>query len=93
MHLVPDAMKFHNAVFEVTETSACPLYKVGGEFIMQDSMLTMEDDRQVCLILMRELLKVLAHTTPNRQTCIRQAHIQTDRHASDKHTSKQTDMH
>jgi CRP/FNR family transcriptional regulator, cyclic AMP receptor protein len=55
-------MKCYNAVFEVTETCSCPLYKVGGEFIMQDSTLIVESDKQVCLILMHELLKALADT-------------------------------
>ncbi len=56
-------MKFNNAVFVVTETSFCPLYTVGEEFAMQDSALTVERDKQICLILMHELLRVLADTT------------------------------
>ncbi|MCI5147166.1 MAG: hypothetical protein D3923_16970, partial [Candidatus Electrothrix sp. AR3] len=56
-------MEFRNAVFIVTEEHSCPVYNVGKEFIVYDSSLSINGDKEVCLRLMQELLKILANTT------------------------------
>jgi CRP-like cAMP-binding protein len=53
-------MEYRNAVFIVTEEHVCPLYNVGEEFVVQDSTLTVESDRPVCLLLVQELLQALS---------------------------------
>ncbi|WP_417911039.1 cyclic nucleotide-binding domain-containing protein [Candidatus Electronema sp. PJ] len=65
-------MEFRNAVFVVTEECSCPLYNVGEEFAVQNSALTVERDKHICLLLVRELLKVLADTRPLEQRITRQ---------------------
>ncbi|MCI5147057.1 MAG: Crp/Fnr family transcriptional regulator, partial [Candidatus Electrothrix sp. AR3] len=55
-------MEFRNAVFVVTEECSCPIYNVGEEFTVHDSALAIDWDKQVCLIMVQELLKVLADT-------------------------------
>ncbi|MCW5198242.1 cyclic nucleotide-binding domain-containing protein [Desulfobulbus sp. F4] len=65
-------MEFRNAVFVVTEEFSCPLYNVGEEFAVQNSALTVERDKHICLLLVRELLKVLADSRPFEQRITRQ---------------------
>lgn len=60
-------MEFRNAVFVVTEECSCPLYNVGEEFTVQNSALSVERDKQVCLLLVRELIKALTDTKPMEQ--------------------------
>ncbi|MGR0480728.1 MAG: cyclic nucleotide-binding domain-containing protein [Candidatus Electronema sp. V4] len=55
-------MEFRNAVFVVTEEHSCPLYNVGEEFSVQNSALSVDRDKQVCLLMVRELLKALSDT-------------------------------
>ena len=55
-------MEFRNAVFVVTEEHSCPLYNVGEEFSVQNSALSVDRDKQVCLLMVRELLKALNDT-------------------------------
>ncbi|MCI5159800.1 MAG: cyclic nucleotide-binding domain-containing protein, partial [Candidatus Electrothrix sp. AUS1_2] len=57
-------MKFRDSVFVVTEEYSCPLYKVGDEFIMRDSALTVECGKEFCMILMKDMLKMLAEPKP-----------------------------
>ncbi|CAK8714634.1 MAG: protein of unknown function (DUF4388) [Candidatus Electronema aureum] len=60
-------MEFRNAVFVVTEECSCPLYNVGEEFSVQNSALSVDRDKQVCLLLVREILKALTDTKPMEQ--------------------------
>jgi len=55
-------MEFRNAVFVVTEEHSCPLYNVGEEFSVQNSALSVDRDKQICLLMVRELLKALSDT-------------------------------
>ncbi|WP_417916757.1 cyclic nucleotide-binding domain-containing protein [Candidatus Electronema sp. JC] len=55
-------MEFRNAVFVVTEEHSCPLYNVGEEFSVQNSSLSVDRDKPVCLLMVRELLKALSDT-------------------------------
>ncbi|XCN72748.1 MAG: DUF4388 domain-containing protein [Candidatus Electrothrix aestuarii] len=57
-------MEYRNAVFVVTEEHACPIYNVGEEFIVHDSTLTIEHNKEVCLLLVQELLKALTGARP-----------------------------
>ena len=57
-------MEYRNAVFIVTEEHACPIYNVGDEFIIHDFTLTVERNKEVCLMLVQEVLKALTNTRP-----------------------------
>jgi uncharacterized repeat protein (TIGR04076 family) len=59
-------MEYRNAVFVVTEEHACPIYNVGDEFIVHDSTLTIERNKEVCLMLVQEVLKALTGERPLR---------------------------
>lgn len=52
--------EFCNFIFIVTETYSCPLYNVGEEFTVRNFTLTTRRDKQTCLLLMQEFMKVLA---------------------------------
>ena len=55
-------MEFRNAVFVVTEEHACPIYNVGEEINIQDSTLTLESEKPLCLMLVQELLRTMTTT-------------------------------
>jgi CRP-like cAMP-binding protein len=57
-------MEYRNAVFIVTEEHACPIYNVGEEFVVHDSTLSIDRNKEVCLIMVRELLAALASKKP-----------------------------
>ena len=57
-------MDYRNAVFIATEEHACPIYNVGDEFIIHDSTLSIERNKEVCLLLVQEVLKALTGTKP-----------------------------
>ncbi|MCI5178020.1 MAG: DUF4388 domain-containing protein [Candidatus Electrothrix sp. AW3_4] len=57
-------MEYRNAVFVVTEEHACPIYNVGDDFIVHDSTLTIERNKEVCLMLVQEILKALSGKRP-----------------------------
>ncbi len=57
-------MEYRNAVFVITEEHACPIYNVGDEFIVHGSTLTIERNKEVCLMLVQEMLKVLTGARP-----------------------------
>ena len=59
-------MEYRNAVFVVTEEHACPIYNVSDEFIVHDSTFTIEQNKQVCLMLVQEVLKALTGSMPLR---------------------------
>ncbi|WP_446010288.1 cyclic nucleotide-binding domain-containing protein [Candidatus Electrothrix sp.] len=59
-------MEYRNAVFIVTEEHACPIYNVGDEFIVHESTLTIERNKEVCLMLVQEMLKTLNCSRPLR---------------------------
>ena len=52
--------EFRNVVFIVTEAYSCPLYKVGEEFTVRNFTLSAQPNKQTCLLLMQEFMKVLA---------------------------------
>jgi CRP-like cAMP-binding protein len=52
-------MEYRNAVFVVTEEHACPIYNVGDQFVVHGSTLTIERNKEVCLILVQEVLRAL----------------------------------
>jgi CRP-like cAMP-binding protein len=60
-------MEFRSIVFVVTEECSCPLYNVGEEFSVQNSVLVVERDKPVCLLMVRELLKALSGPKPMEQ--------------------------
>ncbi len=66
--------EFCNAVFVVTETYSCPLYNVGEEFAVHNFTLSVNRDKQTCLILMKEFMKILAAPEcllePHRQSAL-----------------------
>jgi CRP-like cAMP-binding protein len=64
-------MEYRNAVFVVTEEQACPIYNVSDEFIIHDSTLTIERNKEVCLMLVQEVLKTLTGTRPLHPTFTR----------------------
>ncbi len=64
--------EFRNAVFVVTEEFSCPLYNVGEEFIVHDSAIVIDREKEVCLLMVRELLKALATNRPFEQRITRQ---------------------
>ncbi len=53
-------MEYRNAVFVVTSEDSCPIYNVGEEIQIQDSAVSVDYEKPVCLILVRELHKALA---------------------------------
>jgi hypothetical protein len=53
-------MEFRSIVFVVTEECSCPLYNVGEEFSVQNSILSIDRDKPVCLLMVRELLKAMS---------------------------------
>ena len=53
-------MEYRNAVFVVTSEDSCPIYNVGEEIQVQDSAVSVDYEKPVCLILVRELHKALA---------------------------------
>ncbi len=57
-------MEYRNAVFIVTEEHSCPLYNVGEEFVVHDSILSIEGNKKICLLFAQEFLKALAGTKP-----------------------------
>lgn len=57
-------MEFRDAVFMVTEERSCPLYNVGEEFVVRNSVIAIDQDKQVCLLMVDELLKALAAKKP-----------------------------
>ncbi|MCI5140364.1 MAG: cyclic nucleotide-binding domain-containing protein, partial [Candidatus Electrothrix sp. ATG1] len=57
-------MEYRNAVFVVTEEHACPIYNVSDEFIIHDSTLNIERNKEVCLMLVQEVIKALTGTRP-----------------------------
>ncbi|MCI5148005.1 MAG: DUF4388 domain-containing protein [Candidatus Electrothrix sp. MAN1_4] len=59
-------MEYRNAVFVVTEEHACPIYNVSDEFIVHDSSFTIERNKEVCLMLVQEVLKALTGSMPLR---------------------------
>ena len=52
-------MEYRNAIFLVTEERSCPIYNVGEEFKVEQSVLTVPDGKAVCLKLVRELMAAL----------------------------------
>ncbi|CAK8720791.1 hypothetical protein KKHLCK_09985 [Candidatus Electrothrix laxa] len=52
--------EFSNFIFIVTEAYSCPLYKVGEEFTVRNFTLSTKRDKQTCLLLMQEFMKVLS---------------------------------
>lgn len=64
-------MEYRNAVFVVTEEHACPIYNVSDEFIIHDSTLTIERNKEICLMLVQEVLKTLTGTRPLHPTFTR----------------------
>jgi hypothetical protein len=57
-------MEYRNAVFVVTEEHACPLYNVGDDFVVHDSTVSADRNKDVCLMMVRELLRALSGTRP-----------------------------
>ena len=57
-------MEYRNAVFVITEEHACPRYTVGEEFFIHDSAISIDRDKQVCLMLVQQVLKALTETRP-----------------------------
>jgi hypothetical protein len=55
---------FRNAVFVVTEEFSCPLYNVGEEFIVHESVLSIDRNKETCLQMVQELMKALAVAKP-----------------------------
>lgn len=47
------------AIFEVHEENNCPLYNVSERFELSDKVLTVPENKQVCLILVREITQIL----------------------------------
>lgn len=52
-------MKSFKAVFEIVEDRNCPFYEVGEKFVLTDKVLTCPERKDVCLILVREMTKLL----------------------------------
>ncbi len=52
--------EFCNVVFVVTEAFSCPLHSVGEEFLVRNFTLSIRRDKQTCLLLLQEFMKVLA---------------------------------
>ncbi len=50
-------MRFHNAIFVITEEHSCPLYNVGEELEVRDMALSVSSDKQVCLQLVGTILQ------------------------------------
>lgn len=46
-------------IFEVYEENNCPLYNVSEQFELADKMLSIPENKQVCLILVREITQIL----------------------------------
>lgn len=46
------------AIFEVSEENNCPLYDVGEQFELADKVLSVPENKQVCLILVREITQI-----------------------------------
>ncbi len=46
------------AIFEVYEENNCPLYDVSERFELVDKVLTVPENKQVCLILVREITQI-----------------------------------
>ncbi len=53
-------MEYRNAVFVVTSEDSCPIYNVGEELQIQDSAISVDYEKPVCLILVQELHRALA---------------------------------
>jgi len=49
-----------NAVFVVTEEHTCPLYQVGDEFIIRDSIISAGRNKELCVWLVQELLTAMS---------------------------------
>lgn len=47
------------ANFEICEDNNCPLYDLNERFILSDKVLTVPENKQVCLILVREITQLL----------------------------------
>ncbi len=52
-------MEYRNAVFVVTSEDSCPIYNVGEEIQIQDSAVSVDYEKPVCLILVHELHRAL----------------------------------
>ncbi len=59
-------MEYRKAVFVITEEHDCPRYNVGDEIIIRDSAVSIDRYKQVCLMLVQEVLKILTGTRPLR---------------------------
>ncbi|MCI5159665.1 MAG: cyclic nucleotide-binding domain-containing protein, partial [Candidatus Electrothrix sp. AUS1_2] len=53
-------MELCNIVFVVTECYSCPLYKPGEEFVVINTTMSANTDKQICLPLLQEFMKILA---------------------------------
>jgi hypothetical protein len=56
-------MEYRNAVFVVTSEDSCPIYNAGEELQIQDSAMSVDYEKPVCLILVEELHKALAKSS------------------------------
>ena len=53
-------MEYRNAIFIITEERSCPIYNVGEELKVENDALTVPEAKPACLMLVRELMKVVA---------------------------------
>ncbi len=52
-------MKPFKAVFEIVEQNNCPLYEIGESFTLTDRAIVCPENKEVCLILVREMTELL----------------------------------
>jgi CRP/FNR family transcriptional regulator, cyclic AMP receptor protein len=52
-------MKQFKAVFEIVEQSNCPLYVIGERLVLTDRAIACPKNKEVCLILVREMTELL----------------------------------
>ncbi len=53
-------MEYRNGIFIITEERSCPIYNVGEEFKVENDALTVPEAKPACLMMVRELMKVIA---------------------------------
>ncbi len=52
-------MQTFKAIFEIVEDNNCPLYDLNERFELSDKVLTVPEQKKVCLILVREITQLL----------------------------------
>jgi hypothetical protein len=55
-----NSTKYRDAIFVVTEEHSCPIYNIGEEFKVENTALTVPEAKPACLLMVRELMKVVA---------------------------------